>query len=222
MKVMKKYEAENSVYIIRGRMADQKIDSLVNLNKQLITTQKIVTSADQVAINTLSDEVFKLSKKDNKNTSTIALLKTNQQVIIDSLNLIAKAKPKKDSLIREDILKTKDSSALLAYIRDTAINPPATFSFEDSTISATATVLSKTNMKIDSIYIPNVLNQRIVKKDGGFWKKDTYEFQSFNTSKYIHTINEQSLLFVPEKEKGKIIKYLIAAGIGALTITLIK
>lgn len=217
-----RYLTENNLVILKYKMAQQTIDTLKNKNNELITRQKVVTSEDQASINKLSDEVFNLQKKDAKNTQTIALLKTTQQVGVDSIDVGFTETPEEDSAATAKAVENKDSAALIKFIQDSTVRVPKSVSYVDTNkISAISIdgVVTKTGFKLDSLRIPNTLDQRIVKKEGGWFKPDTYEFQSKNSSKYVNTTGEQSLLFTP-KQKGTFWKIVggIIAGAGAVLI----
>lgn len=215
-----KYLTENNLVILKYKMSQQKIDTLTNEKNQLITKQQVVTSEDQTSINKLSDEVFNLKKKDAKNTETLALLRTDQKASVDSLNVPFTGSIEVDSTKRETTLINKDSAELRQYIREKTIEVPQSVEYKDTTIAFNGTV-TKEGITIDSLSIPNTLNQRIVKKDGGWFKSDTYEFQSSNTSKYFHTTGEQSLLFTP-KQKGTFWKVIGGIALGAAGVLIIK
>lgn len=210
-----RYIKENELVILKYKMTQQKLDTLYNVNKRLIQSQQMVQTESKDAINQLSQEVFNLKKKDEKHLQTIALMSTNQRVRVDTLRV-----PFNDSSNVEASIKDKDSSQLTNLIRDSMILVPKKVSYEDSTISVAATITKK-SFTLDSLTIPNTLHQRIVLDKGGLFKKDAYRLQSFNTSKYVGTTKEESVIYVPSKKNTflKILMTAIVAGAGTYILT---
>jgi hypothetical protein len=209
-----RYIKENELVVLKYKMTQQKIDTLYNENQKLVTEQKIVETQSQSAINQLSAEVFKLKKKDEKNLQTIAFLSTHQSVDVDSLDVAFEDTPAEDSAKTHAAIEGKDSLALAKFIQDSTVIVPKKASYSDSAISISETI-TKQGFTIDSLHIPNTLSQRIVLDEGGWFKKDSYKVQSFNTSKYFGIDKQQSVIYAPSKKSGWV-KFAAGVIIGGL------
>lgn len=206
-------ETKNEVYVLREQMANQKMDSIKNASGKIIQRQQSLITNNQDAINTLSAESFDLKKKDEKNLNTIALLKTKTEFRADTLKLVYH-----DTIPIN--IANKDSAALVKYIEDSTITVPRKADVDSPYISIYQTI-TKSGVKIDSLKAQDSLIQRVVQNTNGWFKPDTYEFQSFHTNPLFKDKAKQSLIFVP-KEKGSLIKYVISALVGAGAVILLK
>lgn len=206
-------ETKNEIYVLREQMAHQTIDSIKNATGKIIQKQQALITNNQDAINELSAESFDLKKKDEKNLNTIALLKTKTEFRTDTLKLVY------HDTIPVNIAN-KDSASLVKYIEDSTITVPRKADVDSPYISIYQTI-TKNGVKIDSLKAEDSLIQRVVQNTNGWFKGDTYEFQSFHTNPLFKDKAKQSLIFVP-KSKNRIVSYLISAIIGAGTAILLK
>lgn len=196
-KSLNKSLKDNEYLALKYKLENQKKDSIINKNGKIIDNQKILITSTQDNINKISNEVFQLKNKNEKNLKTIAYLKNTIVVNVDTLFIPF------DTSFLATSLKGKDSSLLVKYIEDSTITVPKKVNYTDNWVEISETITKK-GISLDKLTLKDTLQQRVVANSNGFFGKESYEFQSFHTSPYFKTSSQQSLLYIPKNKTSKI------------------
>jgi len=198
-----KLSVENEVLITKEKFKTQSFDSIKSALNKTIYTQNAIIVTTEKAINQLSQEVFNLKKKDNKNLQTIAYLKSVVKTKIDTIYI---------SYTEIDSVPVFNSckDSLDFYINNTIIIPKTVEI--DSPYFKINQNITKNGVKINNLEFIDTLHQRIVET------KKTIEVQFFHTNPYIRTTSSNSVVLnKPKKtfwQKLKQTFVLVGVGIG--------
>lgn len=191
-------------------LANQRLDSLVNLQGQIIYEQETLLTDSKQVMRELTDSIFRLRKKhDKKIKDVIAYYKGSSLTKIDSILI-----PYADSAD----LKRKDSliqgcRKIMQVLVDSFIFVPRHVEKKTDYYRFAGTVL-KEGFRIDSLSIPDTLQLRFVEKKGGLFRPPTTHVQFFHSNPLITTTQANSLLYKPPKKKRLLEKaLLVGAGI---------
>lgn len=195
--------------ITTEQLKSQKLDSTINTNNQTIYTQKALITSNQKVIKQLTDTVFSLKSKDQKNLSVIAYYQGKTTTTLSKITV-----PYLDTAYMkhfEDSVQ-QNCSIVLQYIQDSTIKigRKSGDSTPNYTISQT---VQKDGIKIDSLSIPDVLSLRFVEKKGNLFRPSSFEVQYFHSNPLIKTTSSNSVFYVP-KRKSFFQRVILPIGIG--------
>ena len=210
-------------------MARQTIDSMVNKNNQLITTQEVIVVNSNKQLKEYTDSIFNLTNKyERRIKSVIAFYKSINHTTITEVLV-----PYVDSnaVIKwKDSVKAKCSEVISFYESNSVFVPKIA---KDSTASYTAMLTAeRAGIKINSLSIPDSQYIRFVTLKGGLLKRDqsgkrhlftkkSIQVQVLHTNSLIHITGENSVIYKPAKKLHIASKAILIGG-GILLGTLIK
>lgn len=193
------------------QLRNQTMDSMLNRDGTIIIQQKAIIVDNQKALNQLTDTIFRLKKRDQKNSSTLAYYKGSTVTSITHDTI-----PFTDTVYYELMSKACDSIVGLA--RDSLIKVPITITHTTPEYSLQATI-TKTTLVIDSLGIADTLQLRFVETTHGLFKPNTIQVQFFHSNPLITTTQSNSAIYKP-KTKNKFLQWavpiLIGAGVGII------
>jgi hypothetical protein len=187
---------------------NQKLDSLVNSQGEIIYTQESIIADNTDAIDNLTDTIFDLKRKDERNTKTIAYYKGITSIQADSIKV-----PYLDTVaMREfsEVIATQ-CKEVIEYMQTHIITVPRKAPYSSDSISFVATI-NRDNMILDSLRLPDTLQLRFV-EHGGFLKKKSIEVQFFHTNPLFRTQSSNSVFYQPKK-KSFFTRVLLPVAIG--------
>lgn len=212
---LKKDKENQANQITQLDLDRQKLKTIMNSQEETILTQRVIETHSQKAINDLTDSIFKLKDKDQRNTNTIAYLKVHQRVRIDSFPVpyektgsIADRLHFSDSVIRacQDVIDAMDEISMIV---------PVTAHASNQYFNLQATI-NKDHLQIDSLIVFDEMNVRFVEKKGKLFKPKTVEVQFFHTNPLFDTQKANSVIYKPKKQSFfKRVLLPIAVGLGA-------
>ena len=197
------------------QLANQRLDSLTNKQGQTIYTQQSIIADNKEALSKLTDTIFDLKRKDEKNISTLAYFKTHTKTVISNVEV-----PYVDSVAN---LKWKDS--VFARCADViALYDSLTIPVPANALSATPyfrinMTVKKEGVVINDLTIPDTMQLRFVEHKHGLFKPKTVEVQFFHSNPLIYTEQANSAFYTPKKKsffKRAIIPALIGLGVGLI------
>lgn len=159
---------------------DSQIDSFKNKYNQVIYESSVAKINNESQIKKLSDSIFSLKRKDEKQVKQIqALIRVSQRVKIDTIEI-----PYIDSVDRYD-------SSLVA--KNTVVIPPKRFKDSTSNYQIDGTVLLD-KVLINSLTLPDTSSLRIVEKKEGFFKKRETVIQGVHSNPLFSTNGMQTVI----------------------------
>lgn len=196
--------------ITQQQLENQKLVKIVNEKGDSINTQKVIITSSQEALRSLTDSIFSLTRRQEKQIRNIIAYYTERtSTHIDSVDV-----PYVDTIAMRKFSDsvTKNCQEVLSYMKDSTITVPRTGRDSTSTydISLTAT---KQNFKVNQISIPDSSFLRIDEMKGGLFKKRSYEIKSFHTSPHVDTKGQNSVIFKPKPKRNLLLKSLLV-GLG--------
>jgi len=190
----------------------QKLDSVINEQGQQIFTQNSIITDNTQSLNELTDSIFDLKKKDQKNLETIAYFKNVTKVSISKVDV-----PYLDTaamLAFEDSI-TKLCPVLSQYVRDSAITVPVSAQISNPNFNLGLTV-KKQGVTVDELVIPDTLQLRFVEHKRGLFKPNTVEAQFFHSNPLIQNLSANSVYYKPKKKSFlQRVVLPVAVGLGA-------
>lgn len=192
-------------------LANQRLDSLVNIQGQMIFEQEAIVTESKEAIVDLTDSIFKLKNKhDRQIKQVIAYYKGTTQTHLDSVFI-----PYTDTLLQrkfEDSIRQK-CQEVLKYVSDSFILVPRKVKHETPYYHFTGTV-KKEGLEINHLSFPDTLQLRFITKKGGFLKKPTYQVQFFHSNPHVTQTGSNSVIYKPPRKPRLLEKaLLIGAGL---------
>ncbi len=190
------------------QLENQALRTLINTKNQTIYEQDVIITDNQQAIHQLTDSIFSLSRKHEKEIKrVIAYYKGTTITKLDSVlipYLDSASLSHKDSLI-------EGCRKVMQYMADSFIFVPRRVEKVTPSYRFAGTVL-KEGFRIDSLSIPDTLQLRFVEK-GGFLRKRTTSVQFFHSNPLITTTQANSVIYHPQK-RGRWVERAIAVGLG--------
>lgn len=199
---------EGKQEISKLQLDKQVLTDKVNTQGKTIHTQSAILVDNTSALNKLTDSIFKLKKKDQKNTETIAYFKEHTNTSVSEVPV---------PFLDTAGMKHWEDSVLLANKLDTSkfIRVPKTAVLQTKDLDFMATV-NKNDLKIDHLSIPDDLNLRFVQHKGKLFKPSSIEVQFTHSNKYIQSLSANSVFYRPKKPSFlKRIVLPVAVGVGA-------
>lgn len=197
--------------ITTTQLENQTLKQIVNKNGDTITTQKMIITSSQKALESLTDSIFNLKKKQEREVKRIiAYFTEKSKVKIDSVDV-----PYVDTIAMKKFSDsvTKNCQEVLSYMRDSTITVPRTGSDSTSTYSISLTA-TKEKFTVNSLSIPDSSYYRIDELKGGLFKKRSFEIKSFHTSPHIQVQSQNSVIYkAPPKPRWLEKAIIVAAGI---------
>lgn len=187
---------KQSSQITEQQLSNQKLDSIVNKQKQVIYQQDVIITDNQSAIAALTDTIFNLKEKDAKNMKTIAYYQGRNVVTLTGVKV-----PYLDSAYMkyfEDSIQ-QHCATVIDYIRDSTVKVGMVAADSTSTYKIQQTVL-KDGIRIDNLTIPDTLNLRFVQHKGGLFRKAKIEVQYFHSNPLVKTTGSNSVMYIPRKK----------------------
>lgn len=198
--------------ITEQQLANQKLDSIVNKQKQVIYEQDVIITDNQSVIAALTDTIFNLKEKDAKNIKTIAYYQGRTKTVIRDIKIpyldSAKMKQFSDSLIAH-------CQEVIDYIQDSTVKIGTVAKDSTPNYSIQQTVMVD-GIRIDNLTIPDTLNLRFIQHKGGLFRKAKIEVQYFHTNPLVKTTGSNSVMYIPKKKSFFTRVILpVAVGVGA-------
>ena len=193
-------------------LSNQKLDSITNKQNETIYTQQVIISDNKEALDKLTDTIFNLKKKDERNTSTIAYYKSVTSTKIRDVKV-----PYLDSVAMK---RFNDSvyqlcSEVIDYIQDSTVKVGTRAEIKTPHFELSQTI-QKTHLTIDSFSIEDTLQLRFVERKNGLFKPKTVEVQFFHSNPLVTTTQANSVYYKPKKKSFLTRVVLpVAIGIGA-------
>lgn len=203
-------------------LENQLLDSMVNAKNQIIYTQESVITSDREGFKAYVDSMMNYTKKQERRIKDVlAYIQSITKTEIKEVEV-----PYLDTLFMkqwEDSVKERCSKVIEYYEANMMPVPrDATDSTKDYKIDITVT---RDNLLVNSIQIPDTqhISFNIIK--GGFLKKDTYgkrhlflgkriEANVLHTNPLIKVVGQKSAVYIPPKKARWLEKtLLIGAGI---------
>ena len=187
------------------QLDNQSLREIKSKDDKVILAQDAIITSSQDAIHSLTDTIFNLKSKHQKEIkSIISYYKGVTVTNIDSVEVPYKdtiaMKQFEDSIVRQCI-------RVIQYMRDSMITVPRRVEEETKDFRFAGTV-KKDLFTIDSLSIPDTLQLRFVEK-GGFLKKKKAEVQFFHSNPLITTTQSNSVVYKPPKKPRWLEKALI-------------
>jgi hypothetical protein len=206
-KKLEKLNAEISTYELQNQTLQ---DSLTNKEGQVIQLQQAVVfegERGKEALSRFADSVFALRKKDAKKyKETVAYYE----------NYIRTHIP--DTLyVPIDTSSNYIGADTLEYLAN-SIRVPLKFERRSLYFGIKGEV-QKSNVRIDSLNLPDTIRGRFIEKKGKWFKPNTIEYQVFNTNPYINIDNSKSAIYQQRKKPLKFITPLVIGIIAGILIT---
>lgn len=196
--------------ITTERLENQKLIKIVNDRGDTINTQKVIITQSQEALKSLTDSIFSLTRRQEKEVKRIIAYFTERSTTrIDSVDV-----PYVDTIAMKrfsDSL-TKNCQEVITYMRDSTITVPRTGKDSTSTYSISLTA-TKEKFKVNSLSIPDSSYYRIDEMKGGLFKRNSYQIKSFHTSPHVEVTGQNSVIFKPKPKKNILLKSLLV-GLG--------
>lgn len=169
---------------------DFKFDSLLNVNNQIVAEKQVLETTNKEDIKKLSEEVFSLTKREEKRIKEVhALVRAIQNIRVTNTYIpyIDSTVDKSDSFYTNDSLVHKDSVVI----------PPRTFKNSTKNYVIDGTVLLK-GVNINSIYLPDTLSFRIAEQRpkgivNRILKPNETVVQAIHTNKLFETNGLQAI-----------------------------
>lgn len=199
-------------------LANQKLVDVKNQQGDVIHTQTTIVTSSQEAMKKLTDSIFSLTKKQEKQIKDIvAFYRERTSTIIKNIPI-----PYIDTLSMKKFSDsvTQQCSEVIRYMNDSTITVPRIAKDSNTNYSASITV-SRKNVTIDSLSIPDLLSLRVVEKKGGLFKKRSFEIQFKHSNPLVTTIGVNSVVYKPRPKLGLIPKIALI-GLGVFLGTQIK
>jgi hypothetical protein len=200
----------------------QKSDSIINTKNQKIEIQQTLVTLSQNAIRSLTDSIFALSKRQEKQiASVISYYKSINKFEIKEVPVpyidVLKQKKWEDSI-------AKSCAKVIDFYENNYISVPriARDSTKDYKIQFT---VNRNNTVLNSFTMVDTQYIRFVELKGGILKKDTYgkrhlflgkkvQVQVLHTNKNISIIGQNSVIYKsPKKVPWLEIATILAGGI---------
>lgn len=210
----KKYDESQST-ISALSLENQRLDSIKNVDDAIILTQKTIITDVKGALDKLTDTIFNLKKRDERNSRTIAYYKSITSTNIDSVGI-----PYLDTIAMKKFADSVEEQCMevLKYVRANMITVPRRIEKYTPDYRFVGEVLMD-EVRIHSLVIPDTLQLRFVEKKRGFLKKKGIEVQFFHSNPLITTTQANSVIYVPKKKsllKEIGIPLAIGVGVGLL------
>jgi hypothetical protein len=212
-KELKQTKEKYGIEILRNQSL---LDSITNKNGEIVKLQGAVVFEDKKLLSRYTDSIFALRKKDAKKyKETLAFYQ----------NYIDTYLP--DTVYSEvfdttEVKPISDNPEVQYYI-DNSISVPKEFKI-DSNYFKLGGIVTKTNVGITSLSLPDTISGRFIEKKEGFLKRKSIEYQLTNTNPYVNIQGSKSAIYKEPKKKfwGRVAKVAAYIGIGFLTSQLIK
>lgn len=193
-------------------LANQTLDTIISRNKKVIISQDVIITSNKHSLSALTDTIFDLKRKDQKNTSTIAYYKEVTKTKLPPTYI-----PYKDTIAFKQFKDSlsEESQAIVKYMQDSTITVPRTSILTSPNYSIAATV-NRDYLSIDAISIPDTLQLRFVESKGNLFKKSSVTVQFFHSNPYITTTSANSAVYIPKRKSfAQRVLLPIAVGVGA-------
>lgn len=177
-------------------------DSIRNKNGEIVKLQKAVVfegEKGKKALSKYADSVFNLKKKDERKY---------KETIVYYENII-KSRLRDTIYIPIDTGNYIISGDTLEYLAN-SIRVPKDFKTESQYFSIKGQI-QKSQLRIDSISMPDTIRGRFIEKKNGWFKANTIEYQVFNTNPNIDISNSKSAIY---KQRKKSLKFIVPVVIG--------
>lgn len=187
----------------------QELKTTISKQGRTIYAQNAIITSSTQSLNSLTDSIFDLKKKDAKNTETIAYFKNITKTSITKIDV-----PYLDTLK----LKEFEDSLIARYPginTDSLIQVPVSASLSSPYFQIGATI-QKQGLRVDFLSIPDTLQLRFVEHKGGLFKRGSIEAQYFHSNPLVQNLSSNSVFYKPKKQSF-IKRFLIpvAVGVGA-------
>ncbi len=213
----------SSKYQLEASLAKQTIDSLTNLNGQLVITQHVIEVNNQDAIREYTDSIFNLKRKYEKKIKDIkAFYSERTTTTLDSVLVPYEDTTKVDYWKNEARRLGDDCESLTNRLIDTTVFVGIVAKDSTNEYKIEATVLKK-GILINKLTIPDSQYVRFITLKGGFLKKNqegkrklflkkTIQVQVLHTNKLINVDGSNSIFYIPKKKERWLEKALLIGG----------
>jgi len=203
--------------ITKEQLHSQELDSLSNKQKQIIYRQESIMTSNQSSIASLTDTIFNLKKKDQRNQDVIAYYQGRNVTSIKNVKV-----PYLDTIYMKHFTDsvTLACADVIQYLNDSTVKV-GTVAADTTPYYAIKQTIGRTSITIDSLAIPDTLNLRFVEKKGGLFKKRKVEVQYFHSNPYVKTIGSNSVFYIPRR-KSFFTRVILPVAIGLGAGLLIK
>lgn len=207
---LKKEIEEGQAQITQLELNSQTLQQKINKQGETIQVQEAIITTSHKALDNLTDTIFDLRNKDNRNRETIAYYKGITRTQIKGLEV-----PYLDTVAMK-----KFSDSILAlipkdvqeFMRDSMIQVPRTSHLSTPHLDLTATA-KKQGITIDNLSLPDTLQLRFVERKGNLFRSPSVEVQYFHTNPYIINVASNSAVYKP-KRKSFFVRVVLPVGIG--------
>lgn len=161
-----------------------EIDSFKNTLNQTVVEAKVAQVADENRMKELSEQIFQLNKKDERQVKAIqSLIRVIQEARIDSIYI-----PFVDSTGKPVV---KDPNDTTKVFRKDVVIPPMAFKDSTQNYRINGTVLLN-GVRIDSLVLPDTASFRIIeKKEPGLFTKRELTIQGIHSNPLFKTTGMQ-------------------------------
>jgi len=207
-----KRQGKDAATISALQLEKQRLDSLTNKQGETILYQESLITSSTDAIDELTDTIFNLRKKDEKNQQTLAYYKSS-----NAINLVGVSVPYIDSIAMKefgDSISAQCKEVIDYYNMNTI---PIGMIAEDSTANyKISQTVESGGIKINNLVIPDTLQLRFVEKKGGLFKPSSIQVQFKHSNPLVTTTQANSVFYVPKKKSFfKRVILPVAIGVGA-------
>jgi len=192
----------------------QELKTLTSKQGQTIFKQESIIADNTKSLNSLTDTIFDLRKKDARSLETIAYYKEVTRTGITKVTI-----PYLDSVAMRHFTDSvsENCAELAQYISDSTIQVPRDAVLNTPNFSLDATV-QRQGLLINSLVIPDTLQLRFVEHKK-FLKVNTVEVQYFHSNPLVQSKSANSVFYKPKKAsffKRVLLPVAVGVGVGLI------
>ncbi len=191
------------------QLKNQELDSIKNLQDQVIYTQTVLETLSQKSIKDLTDSMFNLKTKYKKDlTKVLAYYSSTSKTEVKDKQIpyldTGKMKKFSDSI-------EASCREVLDYYRKKTVEVPKTV-YDSSKHFVFSGQILKNGFNVNKVTFPDSTYLRFAEKKGGLFKKNYTEVQVLHTNPYVTVTSSNSVIYKSPPKSRIIERVLIFAG----------
>lgn len=191
------------------QLKNQELDSIKNLQDQVIYTQTVLETSSQKSIRDLTDSMFNLKKRHSRDIKNVTAYYSS----VSHTTVKDKLVPYLDTLGMKrfsDSLEAQCESVIKFY-RDSTVQVPKSV-YDSSKHFVFSGQILKNGFNVNKVTFPDSTYLRFAEKKGGLFKKNYTEVQVLHTNPYVTVTSSNSVIYKSPPKSRIIERVLIFAG----------